>query len=45
MFTKRLLLAAVLAVITAAPTHAILVLQGYKWNGFRWNATVPQSFN
>ena len=44
MFTKPLLLAAVLAVIAAAPTHAGPVLQGYKWNGIRWNGTVLQGF-
>ena len=45
MFTKPLLLAAVLAVIAAAPTHAgPALLQGYKWNGFRWNGTVLQGF-
>ena len=44
MFTKPLLLAAVLAIIAAAPTHAGPVLQGYKWNGIRWNGTVLQGF-
>ena len=44
MFTKPMRLAAVLAVITAAPAHAGQVLQGYKWNGFRWNGAVLQGF-
>ena len=44
MFTRPLLLAAVLAVIAAAPTHAGPVLLGYKWNGIRWNGTVLQGF-
>lgn len=42
MFTKPLLLAAVLAVLAAAPTHASPALQGYKWNGIRWNGSVLQ---
>jgi hypothetical protein len=44
MFTKPLLLAAVLAITAAAPTHAGPVLQGYKWNGICWNGTVLQGF-
>jgi hypothetical protein len=44
MFTKPLLLAAVLAVIAAAPTHAGPVLQGYKWNDIRLNGTVLQGY-